>query len=390
MKKVLSFFIALTIVLTLFPAAAVYAGEKEVIELNVADGQIFIAPAYYEQNGTKYVRSAEDTAYVITGSVLRANNLVIVANESDTADPVTFDITLKELKITPDDWASIFRFGGGGQGTYENVTVNLSMEGNVYLQGDNHPGLGGNAVVNIVSVKNAYFYSTALNSECARAISTDIKIVDKTGHLCFIVDGNIGVPYTDAYTKKPLIIFSRLNSAGITAPSVSAIEGQKLSEIKLENPEGNTPGKFLWVNPDDSVGEAGEKAKTFAAVFVPEDVDTYYPVIVEISVLVSAKTPEPVAAPAQVKGVKLVKGKKSFTVKWKKVSGADGYIIQFSLKKNMKKAKTVKVKNGAVVKKSVKKLKAGKKYYVKVRAYKNDGNKIIKGKWSAKKSVKIK
>ena len=70
----------------------------------------------------------------------------------------------------------------------------------------------------------------------------------------------------------------------------------------------------------------------------------------------------------KVKAITGIKAKKA-TVAWKKVSGANGYEVKYATKKNFKKAKTVTVKatKGKVV---IKKLKAKKKYYVKVRAYK--------------------
>ena len=90
----------------------------------------------------------------------------------------------------------------------------------------------------------------------------------------------------------------------------------------------------------------------------------------------------------KLKSVK--KGKKSFTATWKKVKGVDGYQIQYSLKKNMKKSKSKTVKGSKKTKVTVKKLKKGKKYYVRVRTYKIiNGNKVY-GKWSAKKTVKVK
>lgn len=84
---------------------------------------------------------------------------------------------------------------------------------------------------------------------------------------------------------------------------------------------------------------------------------------------------------------------KSITVKWKKIT-TSGYQVQYSTNKNMKKAKTVKVKSSATSKK-ISKLKKGKKYYVRVRAYKTYTNKNGKkytyySSWSSKKSIKVK
>lgn len=80
-------------------------------------------------------------------------------------------------------------------------------------------------------------------------------------------------------------------------------------------------------------------------------------------------------------------GKKKMTVLWKKVSGANGYQIRY--KQSGKKEKTVTVKGGASTKKVISGLKKGKKYTVKVRAYKAVSGKRMYSGWSAKKTVKI-
>ncbi len=107
--------------------------------------------------------------------------------------------------------------------------------------------------------------------------------------------------------------------------------------------------------------------------------------------IVDESTTAAVTRPKKTKIVKLIKGKKRFTVKWKKVKGVKGYQIQYSRKKNFKKKgrKSVFVKKAKVTKKTVKKLKSGKRYYVRVRTYKVVNGKKVYSKWSAKKSVKV-
>lgn len=90
-----------------------------------------------------------------------------------------------------------------------------------------------------------------------------------------------------------------------------------------------------------------------------------------------------------VKSVKST-SKKTMTVKWKKVSKASGYQIQYGTKSNFKKAKTVTVKSGKTTSYKIKKLFSKKKYYVRMRAYKTVNGKKYYSKWSSKKSVKIK
>lgn len=79
---------------------------------------------------------------------------------------------------------------------------------------------------------------------------------------------------------------------------------------------------------------------------------------------------------------------KIITAKWKKVSGAKGYQIQYALsKKKLSKGERKYVKKTSV---TIKKLKKKKTYYVRVRAYKQSGKKKVYGKWSKVRKIKIK
>ncbi|MCI9531161.1 MAG: hypothetical protein HFH38_05340 [Lachnospiraceae bacterium] len=108
---------------------------------------------------------------------------------------------------------------------------------------------------------------------------------------------------------------------------------------------------------------------------------------VSISLKVTPKKPV-------LSSAKAVKGKK-LAVKWKKVSKADGYLIQYALKKDFKGAKKIEVKKPGITSATMKGLKAGKKYYVRICAYKkvkiNKKNTKLCSAWSAKKtSEKVK
>ena len=86
--------------------------------------------------------------------------------------------------------------------------------------------------------------------------------------------------------------------------------------------------------------------------------------------------------------------KKALSVNWYKASGVSGYKIQYSLKKNMKSAKTITINKQSKASKKITKLKKKKKYYVRIRTFKKmkvEGiNKTYYGNWSAKKKVKTK
>lgn len=90
---------------------------------------------------------------------------------------------------------------------------------------------------------------------------------------------------------------------------------------------------------------------------------------------------------AVIKKVKAT-GKKKVKIIVKKTSEKiNGYEVILSTKKNFKKAKKVTTKKNIV---TVRKLKASKKYFVKVRAFKKVGNKKIYGKYSTVKKVIVK
>ncbi len=81
--------------------------------------------------------------------------------------------------------------------------------------------------------------------------------------------------------------------------------------------------------------------------------------------------------------MKKQKGKKA-KVSWKAVKNADGYQVVYATDKKMKKG----VKKSSTKKTSytIKKLKRGKKYFVKVRAYQKDqAGKKVYGSYSSVK-----
>ena len=78
------------------------------------------------------------------------------------------------------------------------------------------------------------------------------------------------------------------------------------------------------------------------------------------------------------------------TVSWKTVSGAGGYVVEYSTSKKFKNKKTVTLKKGTTKKATLKKLKSGKKYYVRVRAYKTVNGKKAYGSYSSVKTVTVK
>ena len=83
---------------------------------------------------------------------------------------------------------------------------------------------------------------------------------------------------------------------------------------------------------------------------------------------------------------------KGFTAKWKKLTTqTTGYQLQYSTSSSFKSGnKTVTITKNSTVTKKVTKLKAKKKYYVRVRTYKTVSGTKYYSKWSGKKTVTTK
>lgn len=95
--------------------------------------------------------------------------------------------------------------------------------------------------------------------------------------------------------------------------------------------------------------------------------------------------------PEKVVLTKVKSAKKSTAaLKWKKQNGVSGYEISYTADsfKKKKTVKTVSVTKGTS--KTLRKLKSGKRYYFRVRAYKKSGSLKIFGAYSKTKSIRIK
>ncbi|MBQ6496406.1 MAG: fibronectin type III domain-containing protein [Firmicutes bacterium] len=83
-------------------------------------------------------------------------------------------------------------------------------------------------------------------------------------------------------------------------------------------------------------------------------------------------------------------GKKKITVTWTKDKKASGYQVQYSLKSNMSNAAIITIEGKATTKCTIKKLKKGKKYFVKVRPVKTKSGNTYLGILSKAMKVKVK
>ena len=94
--------------------------------------------------------------------------------------------------------------------------------------------------------------------------------------------------------------------------------------------------------------------------------------------------------PSSTKIKKVKAAKKSLKITWKKTKNVSGYQIQYSTSKKFKKAQKITIKKAKTTSKTIKKLKAKKKYYVRVRTYITVNGKKYYSDWSKAKSKKTK
>lgn len=184
-------------------------------------------------------------------------------------------------------------------------------------------------------------------------------VIDKSGSMS--CNGN------HKYDKGVVTIAATCTSEGVKTYTCSVCGNQKIEKLNkvAHKPVADkaVPATFI---------SAGKTAGTHCSVCG--------------KVIVAQK---PIAKLGAAALSKVKKGKKSFTAMWNPVANIDGYEIQYSLKKNMKKAKTKSVASSKK-KVKIKKLKAKKNYYVRIRAYKVINGKKQYSAWSAKKKVKTK
>lgn len=169
-----------------------------------------------------------------------------------------------------------------------------------------------------------------------------------------------------------------------------------LGSIKLSSTLYSYDGKVKTptVTVTDSNGETLVKDKDYTVSYASgrKNVGTYKVTVKGKGDYSFTETLTFKINPVKTSIKKLTAGSKSFKATWsKKTTQTTGYQIQYSLKKDFSSGnKTATVSSNATTSKTIKSLKGGKTYYVRIRTYKTvDGKKYYSG-WSAVKSVKTK
>ena len=195
-----------------------------------------------------------------------------------------------------------------------------------------------------------------------------------------------------ATTKKDGQIYKKCSVCGaITGKTVIA----KVSNIKLNKTAYTYNGKVQ--KPSVTVKNSKGKVlkSTDYKIYYPKGMKNVGKYTVKVTLKGNYSGSKSMTYNINPKGTSVSKvkaAKKGFKVTWKKqATQTTGYQVQYSTSSKFKKAKTVTISKNKTTSKSVGKLSAKKKYYVRVRTYKTVkiGGKSVKlySGWSKAKSV---
>ena len=177
-----------------------------------------------------------------------------------------------------------------------------------------------------------------------------------------------------------------INADGTLVTTADALKAEGTYNIVVTATGYNKTLEFTYTNKSDTTATKPSDATT--ATKPAATTTATKPAATTTATKPAVKPVKKVTVKKQT--VKVKAGKKKLTVTWKKDKNVSGYQIKIATKKNFKGAKTYTVKSYKTYKKVIKKLKANKKYFVKVRAYKTVGKSKVYGAYSAVRSCKVK
>lgn len=215
---------------------------------------------------------------------------------------------------------------------------------------------------------------------------TETKKLDKKAHergteytvdqpATFAADGSKSIHCKNCETISEAIAIPRINSVKISATAYTYSGGVKTPSVTVKDANGNA-----LHNKTDYIVQYASGRK---------NVGTYKVIVTFKDNYSGKKTLSYTINPKGTAISSLSKSKKAFTAKWKKQSAqTSGYQLLYSTNSKFKsRNKYVTVSSYKTTSKTIKKLAAKKKYYVKIRTYKSVSSKKYYSGWSAAKTV---
>ena len=215
---------------------------------------------------------------------------------------------------------------------------------------------------------------------------TETKKLDKKAHewgteytvdqpATFAADGSKSIHCKNCETISEAIAIPRINSVKISATACTYSGGVKTPSVTVKDANGNA-----LHNKTDYIVQYASGRK---------NVGTYKVIVTFKDNYSGKKTLSFTINPKGTAISSLSKSKKAFTAKWKKQSAqTSGYQLLYSTNSKFKsRNKYVTVSSYKTTSKTIKKLAAKKKYYVKIRTYRSVSGKKYYSGWLAAKTV---
>ena len=225
--------------------------------------------------------------------------------------------------------------------------------------------------------------------ECKICGFTESKKLDKKAHewdtdftvdkkATFQADGSKSKHCKNCDAVYGSTVIPRVNEMKLSAVTYSYTGGVKTPSVTVKDAKGKT----LKNNVDYTIKYASGR----------KNVGTYSVIMTLKGNYSTSKTMKFIINPKGTSISKLSKAKKSFTVKWKKQNTqTTGYRLIYSMNSKFKTGnKYVMITSNKTTSKSIKKLKAKKKYYIRICTYKTVGGTKYYSGWSSVKSVTTK
>ena len=372
MKKVLSSILALVMLISTFAisSTSAYARAKgSKVELDTTT-EFTIS----DDNGiTVNFTPAADGLYEfgIDTKISNPGNQVIMMSIYDSSKGVWQDDYLVAMAGIPTSYNN-----------YENEAASVAGK------------LKAGKTYNVQFELSGYAYPQKVNLSVSNHKHTWKKVIYPAVYTRFLFDGKVVSDKSDGYDASHCNVCGEEVKSKVYKPycKIKLSKTSYTYDGKAKKPSVTiTNAKGQKYSPSQYTVEYSNNKKVgygIVSIMSKDNADPHYSVIADYIIKINPKG-------TSIKSVSAAK--KGFTVKYKKqATQTTGYQIQYATDKNFKKnKKTVTVKKNKTTSVKVKKLKAKKKYYVRVRTYKNvkdtDGNaKKLYSSWSKTKTVKTK
>ncbi|MBR2796186.1 MAG: fibronectin type III domain-containing protein [Clostridia bacterium] len=207
-----------------------------------------------------------------------------------------------------------------------------------------------------------------------------------------VVEGSYGEQYVKEMANIPYRVISEPAPTPTSAPTATPEPKVKLSKCTASVKSQVYTGKLLKPAVNVKYGKKTLKKGTDYTVTYKNNkaVGTATATLTGKGKYTGTKKVTFKILPPKVALSKLKAGTKSFTATWKKGKANTGYQLQYALKKSFSGAKSVEIKKSKAVSTTVKGLKTGKTYYVRVRVCRTVGKNTYYSAWSNVRSVKVK